>query len=101
MPPKACVGDAVTLRCEVLVTANNVSELESAEFSRDGVEVTDRMELLDGTTVVGIEISNVSLDDDDVEYTCDTGGAPPDFESSVTLNIASAYILITLVFKNI
>ena len=97
MPSKPCLGDEVTLRCEVLVTLNNNESMSrDAAIRRDG-ELFERNTpnhmLLrnDDFDVIGVVIRNITLNDE-VEYTCDTIGAPDDFVSSLTLNVTGIYL---------
>ena len=96
MPSKPCLGDEVTLRCEVLLTVNNVSVLRDALIRRDGepIETNTPNHMLlrdDGFDIIGVVISNITLNDE-VEYTCDGNGAPNDFLSSLTLNVTGIYL---------
>ena len=91
MPSQPCVGDAITLPCEILVTVKNVSGLASAVIRRNGEDILDTTPnhrlLRDGVNIIGVVVSNVTLADDDVEYTCDTPAASPNIKSSLTLNV--------------
>ena len=99
IPPEPCVGDAATLRCEILVTntGNNLSGLVSAVIRRDGVDITDTTPnhmLLrnDDFDIIGVVVSSITLDDDGIEYTCDAPFAfGDDTESSLTLTVTGTY----------
>ena len=49
------------------------------------------MLLRNGNDIVGVVVSNVTLDDDGVMYTCDVSGAPDEFESSLILNVTGMH----------
>ena len=96
IPSEVCEGDAVTLRCEVLVTVGNLTELVTATFTRDGSTIRsdtpNHMFLITGIDVIGVVVSDVTLSDDGVEYICTASGAPFAFESSLILNVTGMYI---------
>ena len=100
MPSKPCVGEEVTLRCEILVTIDNNTDLVSANIERGGEPITsgtgNHMLLRDGVDIVGVIVISVSLDDNGVEYTCDATGAPPNFESSLILNVTGIHTCVCI-----
>ena len=94
MPSNPCVGDTVTLPCEVLFTADGSTPvLISAIMLRDGTGIAtntipNHMLLITNHIVVGVMINGVTLNDNGIEYTCNgTGVQQPDFGSSLTLNV--------------
>ena len=101
VPSEPCVGDTVTLHCEILLTVGNVSGLASATITRGGQEITrdtpNHVLLRERVNTIGVVVSNVTLDDDGVEYTCDTGGASDGFESSLILNVTGIAVYICIV----
>ena len=90
MPSESCVGDAVTLNCVILFTENGSNPVPaSAIITRDDVTVTSATPnhriLTSGPNTVGVIVSDVTLADDGVNYSCDAAAAPPDFVSSLIL----------------
>ena len=98
-PSQPCVGDAVTLPCEVFVT-NNGTEIGvvAATITRDGITITannvpNHMLLEDDRfIIIGVMISGVTLDDNDIVYTCTAANAPADFIASLILNVTGMHI---------
>lgn len=90
------MGDTITLRCEILVSTGCAGELTSATIARDGDRIRsdtpNHMLLTSGSNVVGVNVSNVNLNDNGIEYTCNATGAPPDFKSSLNLSITGTYV---------
>ena len=90
------MGDEITLRCEILVMNGCAGELTSATIARDGNQIRsdtlNHMLLISQSNTVGVVVNNVSLDDNGIVYTCDAAGAPPNFESSLTLSITGMYV---------
>ena len=96
MPSEACVGDNVTFTCEVLFANGGSPVLTTAVIARDGAVIRDNTPnhtlLVSGPNTVGVIVSNVTLDDNDIVYTCDANTAPDDFESSLILNVTGTYV---------
>ena len=90
------MGDEITLHCEILVMNGCAGELTSATIARDGNQIRsdtpNHMLLMSQSNTVGVVVSNVSLGDSGSKYTCNAAGAPPDFESSLTLSITGMYV---------
>ena len=100
MPSESCVGDAVTLSCEVLFThSDGTSELAGAIFKRGDDKVTgstpNHRILRDGPITIGVLVSNVTLDDDGIKYTCEAAGNA-DVVSSLILNVTGTYVCIII-----
>ena len=88
----------MTISCRVNFTnsAGNTF-LASADIFRNGEVIRtgvppNHVLVIDGASVVGILVSNISLDDDNVEYNCTTRAAPTSFVSSLTLNVTGMFI---------
>ena len=98
VPSQPCVGDAVTLPCEILVTENGtLLGLLSATITRDGIiiranNIPNHMLLEDGRlTVIGIVINGVTLDDNGILYNCSAPNAPGSFFTSLVLNVTGTH----------
>ena len=93
IPSEACAGkDTVNLTCEILLTLNGGEpQLRSAVMTRNGVlidqDIPHHMLLTSRFDVIGVTISNITIEDRGVEYTCDDTNAPSTFGSSLTLNV--------------
>ena len=93
IPSEPCLGDTVTLPCEVLFSENGSTLImTSSTVTRDGViiaanNIPNHMLLSSGPNVVGVMISGVALSDNGVEYNCTHTFAPDDFMSSLILNV--------------
>ena len=98
VPSQPCVGDAVTLPCEVLLTENGTEiGLVSATMTRDGNVITANnipnhtLLVDDRRTVIGFMINDVTLDDHGIVYTCTATIAPADFFASLILNVTGTH----------
>ena len=66
-------------------------------MTRNGVIIDqatpDHMFLLsENHMTIGVTISNVTMEDRGVVYTCDDPNSPPNFGSSLTLNVTGMYV---------
>ena len=97
-----CVGSSQTFNCTLEAFVEGIGfVIFSAIWSRNGSIITDstpRHTLLRTQhglqpVVTGLMIDNTTLDDDGAVYYCTADGAPDDFTSNVTLNVAGIYML--------
>jgi len=98
-PSRVCEGSNVTLQCVIVL---NDMFVQSNVWSRNGVPVTvvnssgtfnipNHNVLVNSTTglITDLVVTYVSLDDDNVVYTCTTLGA--NIFSSLKLNVTGMY----------
>ena len=98
VPSQPCVGDVVTLPCEVLLIENGTEiGLVAATMTRDGNVITANnipnhtLLVDDRRTVIGFMINDVTLDDNGIVYTCIATIAPADFFASLILNVTGTH----------
>ena len=97
-PSSVCVGSSVIFNCTVEVVIIGINIIVSAVWRRDGVVITNmtphhtlirtQPTSRGAPIVTGVMIDNTSLDDNGIVYTCTVDGAPDNFISNVTLNVA-------------
>jgi len=99
-PSRVCEGSDVSLQCVIVLNPGNT--VQGSVWSRNGMLVTvtnssgtfnipNHNELFNSTTggFTDLVITNVSLDDDNVAYSCSATGT--DIVSALKLNVTGMY----------
>jgi len=97
-PSRVCEGSNVTLHCVIVFNSGNTTIVQATVWRRNGtiidvINLPNHSFLFNSTTggVTGLLITNVSLDDDNVVYSCTATGAN-NIASSLMLNVTGMYV---------